>query len=156
MLTWGDLARERPELADAGAQLFYQFGVGLGFLATVRPNGGPRLHPVCPVLAEDSLSALLIRSPKRDDLLRDGRYAMHSFPCENNEDAFYITGVASVVEQPEARRHIVEQFVSERGTMFTVHDVADHQAFEFRLDMAMLTQTIGHGDANPRHTIWRP
>jgi hypothetical protein len=47
MLTWAEFAHARPELAEAGRRLLYQFGVGLGFLATVRADGGPRLHPMC-------------------------------------------------------------------------------------------------------------
>jgi hypothetical protein len=27
---------------------------------------------------------------ERDDLHRDGRYVLHSFPTEDNEDAFYV------------------------------------------------------------------
>ena len=44
MLTWAEFAHARPDLAEAGRRLLYQFGVGLGFLATVRADGGPRLH----------------------------------------------------------------------------------------------------------------
>jgi hypothetical protein len=53
----GDAYRPRPDLADASRALLYQFGVGLAFLSTVRPDGGPRVHPVwhtkypCPVHA---------------------------------------------------------------------------------------------------------
>jgi hypothetical protein len=28
--------------------MLYHFGVPLGYLATVRRDGGPRLHPFCP------------------------------------------------------------------------------------------------------------
>jgi hypothetical protein len=47
MLRWADFQRVRPDLAEAGRRLLYQFGVGLAFLATVRADGGPRLHPRC-------------------------------------------------------------------------------------------------------------
>jgi hypothetical protein len=91
MLTWAEFRETRPDLADAGQSLFYQFGgVGLGFLGTVRVDGGPRVHPMCPVIMDDGIYAMLVPSPKLQDLLRDGRYAMHSFPCVDNEDAFYI------------------------------------------------------------------
>ena len=66
MVSWGELREMRPELVEAGRARFYQFGVGLAFLATVRPDGGPRLHPVCPVIDGDGLYALLIPSPKRN------------------------------------------------------------------------------------------
>ena len=39
---WGRLRLEQADLAVAGRALLYQFGVGLAFLGTVRPDGGPR------------------------------------------------------------------------------------------------------------------
>ena len=99
MYTWGAFRGARPDLADAGQALLYQFGgVGLAFLGTVRPDGGPRLHPMCPILHEDGLYALLIPSPKARDLRRDPRYALHAFPPEDNEDAIYLTGEVIVRE----------------------------------------------------------
>src|SRR5215213_8899952 len=113
VLSWGDFRRARPDLADAGRGLMYQFGVGLAFLATVRSDGGPRVHPMCPVIAESGLFAFLVPSPKRDDLHRDGRYAMHSFPADENEDAFYLTGRAASVRDPERRRELEVRFLDE-------------------------------------------
>ena len=68
MLTWGQFAAARPDLAATGRSLYYQVGVGLGFLATVRADGAPRVHPVCPLLVDDGLYLFLIPSPKRADL----------------------------------------------------------------------------------------
>jgi hypothetical protein len=45
MITWSEFERQQPGLAGLGRRQFYQFGIGLGFLATVRPGGGPRVHP---------------------------------------------------------------------------------------------------------------
>src|SRR4051794_7341702 len=69
---WAELEAQAPELAAAGRRLLYQFGLGLGFLATVRPNGGPRLHPFCPIVAEGGLWGFIAPSPKQHDLRRDG------------------------------------------------------------------------------------
>ena len=44
MATWAALEAAAPELAAEGRRLFYQFGVGSGFLVTIRKDGGPRLH----------------------------------------------------------------------------------------------------------------
>jgi len=103
VVTWGELAAAEPELARDGAGLLYQFGVGLGFLATVRRDGGPRVRPMCPLLAGGGLFAFIIPSPKQHDLLRDGRYALHSFPSPENEDAFSVTGVAVAVADAARR-----------------------------------------------------
>ena len=81
MITWTDFNQQQPALADAGRRQFYQFGIGLAFLATVRPDGAPRVHPVCPVISDAGLHLLIVAGPKRQDLLRDGRYALHSETC---------------------------------------------------------------------------
>src|SRR5436309_2862394 len=78
MVTWKEFAAAAPALAEAGRSLLNQFGVGLAFLATVRKDGAPRLHPVCPVLSNDRLFVLITpASPKRHDLVRDGRPFLH-------------------------------------------------------------------------------
>src|SRR5205807_1190442 len=82
---WGAFRRLRPDLAEAGRRLLYQFGVGLGFLGTVRADGGPRIHPICPLLTDDGLYAFLAPSLTRDDLRRDPRYALHTFPSPQDE-----------------------------------------------------------------------
>ncbi len=89
MISWGGFQSQQPELARQGADLLYHFGVGLAFLGTVGADGGPRLDPVCPLLTEAGLYGFIVPSPKQADLHRDGRYAVHSFPLEDNEDAFY-------------------------------------------------------------------
>ena len=81
MITWTEFSRLQPALADAGRRQFYHFGIGLSFLATVRPDGAPRVHPVCPVVSEAGLHLLIVAGPKRQDLHRDGRYALHSETC---------------------------------------------------------------------------
>ena len=73
MKRWCDFARESPALAEAGRALLYQHRVGLGYLATIRRDGGPRVHPICPVIADGGLYAFIgNRSPKPAES-RDGR-----------------------------------------------------------------------------------
>ena len=155
MLSWGEFQRRRPDLAEAGRRLLYQFGVGLGFLATVRADGGPRLHPMCPLVTEDALVGFLHPSPKRQDLHRDGRYALHCFPPDDNEDAFVVSGRALLVEDAGRRRQATAQFLAERRLETTPPGFEAQQLFEFYLERCLWTATSGHGDWNPRHTIWR-
>ena len=105
MVTWSAFAAAERELADAGRSLLFQFNVGLAFLATVRQDGAPRLHPVCPVLSSDRLFVLITAaSPKRNDLLRDGRYALQTFPQPKaGSEEFYVAGKALLVEDSTAR-----------------------------------------------------
>jgi hypothetical protein len=155
MLTWTDLRDSRPDLAEAGRALLYQFGVGLGFLSTVRRDGGPRVHPMCPVITDPGLYALIVPSPKLGDLARDGQYAMHSFPCPNNEDAFYLTGRAEARNDAQLRAEINGLFLDERDMDTAPPGFDDQALFEFLVDTCMITRTTGHGDPNPQHTIWK-
>jgi hypothetical protein len=108
MIPWHEFVAAAPELAATGEGLLFQFGVGLAFLATVRKDSG-RLHPVCPVLSQGRLYILLIpASPKQQDLLRDGRYALQIFPQPQPDSAaFYITGRANLIEDPSLRRAVL-------------------------------------------------
>jgi hypothetical protein len=155
MHSWGDFTRLEPGLAGQGGGILYHFGVGLAFLATVRRDGGPRLHPMCPLLTSEALCAFMVPSPKQRDLDRDGRFALHSFPMEDNEDAFYVSGRATAITDPERRATFAVQFVNERNAIGVPEPAADHRLFELLIERAMLTRTTGHGDHEPIHTIWR-
>lgn len=155
MATWGDLVRHRPDLAEAGRRLIYQFGVGLAFLATVDPRGRPRVHPMCPLLHDDGLFAFIVPSPKQGDLRRDGLYSMHSFPNPQNEDAFYVSGRACSVEDHLLREALSEQFVNERHQFPVEPPVRADELFHFEFDRCLLTRTSGHGDPSPRHDVWK-
>src|SRR2546428_2532180 len=106
MVTWKEFATDERDLAETGrAFLFHGPGIGLAFLATVRKGGAPRLHPVCPVLSNDRLFVLVTpASPKRHDLVRDGRYALQTFPQPKpGSDEFYVAGKARLVDAPAVR-----------------------------------------------------
>jgi hypothetical protein len=153
--TWREFGELRPDLAEAGRGLLYQFGVGLAFLATTRADGGPRLHPICPLIGTGDLFAFIVPSPKRSDLLRDGRFALHSFPCPDNEDAVYLTGRVRPVIDEDTRHAVARQFVEERTAFETAEPDEQQRLFVFDIDSCVLTRTIGHGDPQPVHTIWR-
>jgi len=154
MLTWSEFAAREPELAASGRSLLYQYGVGLAFLGTVRRDGGPRLHPMCPVMHGDGLYAFLVPGPKRTDLHRDPRFAMHSFPAENDENAFYVTGLAHPVPDAAVREGAASLFLQERSWDAPPPGFDEQELFEFLIDRALLTTTTGHGDPAPRHRVW--
>ena len=156
MATWSEFKQSDPDMAEAGRALLYQVGVGLAFLGTVRKDGVARLHPVCPLLTDDDeMYLFVIPSLKRDDLLRDGRYALHSFPAHDNEDAFGIFGRATLCED---RRHGSASRLSspQSGAAFGGPRPADEDLlFVLTLDSCFHTKTTGHGDAHPDHRRWR-
>lgn len=110
---------------------------------------------MCPLVTPDRLFAFIVPSPKCEDLTRDGRYALHSFPAPENEDAFYLTGRARQVDDAPRRAALIEQFVDERSQLgVRADDLADQTLFEFAIDRCLLTRTTGHGDLHPVHTTW--
>jgi hypothetical protein len=154
MVGWPEFERERPDLAAAGRDLLYQFGVGLAFLGTVDASGAPRVHPVCPIVCDQGLFVLVIVSPKRSDLHRDGRYALHSYPREDDEDAFYVAGTARPEDDPGIEGDVRAAFQAERPGM-ELPDFGAQEVFALDLERCLLTRTTGHGDPDPRHTVWR-
>src|SRR5262249_37595703 len=134
MLTWGQLAAAEPELTATGRSLYYRVGVGLGFLATTRADGAARVHPACPLLVDDGLYLFLIRSRKRNDLLRDGRCSLHSFPTDDNEDAFVVSGRAEPRGDAGLRRRCGETWMQERKLDAEPPGFDQEQLFEVLID----------------------
>jgi hypothetical protein len=157
MLTWDEFSKANPELAEAGRGLICQFGVALGFLGTTRADGAPRVHPIAPQFAGEGLYAFITPSLKRADLLRDGRYALHSYPRPTDEDAFYITGRVVLVPDETRRHELWAAYAGDENRQGDVNEIGlERQTiFELLIESALLTRTTGHGDPAPQHTIWR-
>jgi hypothetical protein len=148
MATWSTFEAAVPELATAGQRLLHQYGPGLGFLATVRPDGGPRLHPICPVVADGELWAFIIRrSPKCRDLERDGRYALHSMPPEEKDDEFVVTGTVRRVDDETARARVKAATTAQVGE-------GDEQLFALDIETALLAIYEGRGVFPPAYAKW--
>jgi Pyridoxamine 5'-phosphate oxidase len=103
--TWIEFAEAAPEMAERG---FRQLSIPLAYLATVRKDGAPRLHPLSPIFAGGRLFvAIQATSPRRHDLARDGRYSLHALPPEldeyYDEFEFNVTGRAVLVTDPITR-----------------------------------------------------
>jgi hypothetical protein len=49
MTSWKNFTQQAPELAEFGAA---RFASGVAYLGTIRPDGGPRVHPVTPIIGE--------------------------------------------------------------------------------------------------------
>jgi len=152
MVTWKEFAKADPGLAEAGSNHLFQYGVGLAFLATVRGDGSPRLHPVCPVLSSARLYLLLRpRSPKRWDLERDGRYALQAFPqARPDSDEFYLSGTA----------HLVKDTKKCKAVLADAKHAASPDEIPFELLIERAMRTIWEGFGTPEyhsiHTVWKP
>ena len=147
---WSELAGLAPGMAEAGRQLLYQYGPGLAYLATLRADGAPRLHPVCPVVAHGGLYVFIgNHSPKLADLRRDGRYALHTFPRRDVDDEFVVSGIAVDAEDTGARDIVHEAYTATGAT------TSDDTLFELLVDRALHAKYQARPSWPPTYTRWR-
>jgi len=148
--TWAEFEADAPELARKGRALLYQHGAPLGFLGTVRPDGGPRLHPVCPVVAEDGLWVYVLRhSPKAADLRRDRRFALHAFLPEQVDDEFFIRGRAEPLD-PEPALHEALVAAAKPASIGS----PEEQLFQLRLERVLIATYAYRGQWPPVYEKW--
>ncbi|MGH2364568.1 MAG: pyridoxamine 5'-phosphate oxidase family protein [Chloroflexota bacterium] len=157
MISWIQFARHAPAMAAAGRKLFHQWNVALGFLATVRSDGGPRTHPVCPIVTEAGLYVLVQAGPKQGDLRRDGRYALHSETCPppHQDDAFYLTGRARLVDDAEVEGRVRAHMVAERNDPVPWPSFPDDILFELSIETCMLILTEAADGFSAGPTVWK-
>ena len=155
MKSWAEFKHENPELAMIGRRLLFQSRpkVGYAFLATLRKDGAPRLHPVSIVLSNDHIYVLIPpSSPKCSDLLHDGRFALQAFPPPKNEqnEEFYLSGVAESIQDPSTR----QVFITDTEVQVEECEVL----FELLFDRVMYTRLENQGTPleRPVHQKWPP
>jgi nitroimidazol reductase NimA-like FMN-containing flavoprotein (pyridoxamine 5'-phosphate oxidase superfamily) len=155
--TWQTFTRTRPDLATAAEAMLYQHGVGLGLLATVRGDGGPRVHPICPMVQDGRLYAFIVPGPKLDDLRRDPRYALHSetFPPPDHDDGFYVTGRARELDDEGLRTKLTDQLLAERDLDELWPGFEHEILFELEIERCLLTVTRERDGLKAGHTTWR-
>src|SRR3954466_11124403 len=132
MASWSDFVAAEPTLAAGIRALLQQYGPGMGYLATARADGSPRIHPVSPVITDEGLYCFIVNSPKRRDLDRDGRYALHAFPPEESDDEAYVTGRAVPVVDPAVIRRLADSLHASPGV--------DWRLYELLVETATLRQ----------------
>ena len=103
MGSWGDFEAAAPQLAAFARERLHG---RVAYLATVQADGGPRVHPVTPIVGGGRMFVFMEpTSPKGRDLQRDGRYALHCGVEDNaggaGEVAVY--GSADLASAPEQR-----------------------------------------------------
>jgi hypothetical protein len=143
--SWGQFAAAEPELAAFGADRLTRLPA---YLATVREDGTPRVHPVTPVVTADGLFVFMeSTSPKGGDLLERAGYALHN-GVPDNEGAggeFFVSGTGHLVEDASIRA------VAERAA--TYEPESRYILFELLVGEARCN---GYGDVRlPEHRRWR-
>jgi hypothetical protein len=140
-LRWPAFAGEAPELAERGAAMLHAFT--LAYLATLRPDGSPRTHPVTITVEPTGLYFYAVaNTPKGRDLRRDARYGVHAFPRFDGgdfyDDEFSFGGSAVEISDPALYADVA-----------TRHNDTIHEGDAmFRLDLAWAVhkrREPGHG-----------
>lgn len=145
-MSWQTLATHDADLAAFGAAHLHD---QVAYLATVKPDGAPRLHPVRPIVTADRLFVFMEpASPKGHDLRRDGRYVLHCTatgeqPWDLHE--FYVDGIAYPTDDPAARQ------IANAGTGFP----RDERFVLFELEVASAFSTVFGPDGQPVRQRWR-
>jgi hypothetical protein len=85
--TWAEFESAEPELAAFARE---RMAGRIVYQATLRGDGGPRVHPVSPWIAEGLLCvSFRDTSPKLREVARDARYALHTAqPWEDHAGDF--------------------------------------------------------------------
>ena len=144
-------------LAAEARKNLYEVGIGLGFLATVRVDGAPRVHPVCPIASDAGLHVLVVPGPKEHDLRRDGRYALHTETCAppDHEDGCMLAGTAHEVTDPAIRAVVLDQLRRERQTDELWPSAQTDALFELHLDTCLLMRTVDSDQLPAGPTVWK-
>jgi hypothetical protein len=153
-LVWpGPLALHRNESHRGDAPWF-----AIGYLGTVRRDGGPRLHPFCPILADGRLFAAIPRaSPKGWDLRRDPRCVIHAMPGPD-DDELCIRAIAQEVAGDASIRAAIRAVVARTEVEGMIQSVAHDPLFEFDLQQVDVARWVDIG-RRCTHAIrrqWRP
>ncbi len=143
MSTWHDFAEAAPQLAEFAYRRLHG---RVAYLATVQADGGPRVHPVTPIVGGGRLFLFMEpTSPKGRDLQRDPRYALHCGVEDNGGGAGEVAvyGRAELAATPEQRALAVA------SSSYTPAD--RYILFELHLDSV---QSLVYGEAAPRRERW--
>ena len=137
VVDWVEFEEADPELAS---HVRSRLIAGLCYLATIRPDGLPRVHPVGVQVRDGRLIVPMTpTSPKGGDIKRDGRFALHC-SVENNyggEGEVLVTGLGSQIEPPTE--------FAERGWI----------AFHLRIAEVLSVRHIDRED-RPQVQRWKP
>lgn len=150
MATWQTFAEQAPRLAAFTLNRFDDDATGrLTYLATIRADGSPRVHPV-KVFVHDGLAYVFMwgGSPKSADLQRDPRFAIHAAvtpnPFASGELAMRGMAVRSPDDDEWARAAAAAPFAKPPGA----------DAILFRLGFSHAIASFAT-DGKPQRLRWR-
>jgi hypothetical protein len=145
-MSWKIFEERAPQMATLG---FERLDRKIAYLATLRKDGSPRLHPITPFIGNGMLFMFTEpSSPKIRDLRRDGRYALHC-SVDRKEDEplieFLVSGTAKVLNNVTIRRQVAEEIAASP----VVTD--EYILFEFHVDHVLVVKYDCDGKRTVRH-----
>jgi hypothetical protein len=146
MASWAEFEASNPILAAAGRALLYRTETGEALLATVRGDDPPRIHPIWVGIVGGRLYAFILKSAKRTDLERDGRFALHTHVDPTAPSEFSIRGRARLVDAAELRKEV-------GGSWYFEVDET-YELFDFDIYAAILGVRDNADEWPPRYTSW--
>jgi hypothetical protein len=140
MTSWKEFAQQAPELAAFGAARFQS---GVAYLGTLHADGGPRVHPVTPIIGKQLFLFMEPTSPKGKDLQRDARYTLHCAveDASGGGGEFYVRGRATLTDDPLLREQAV------RASSYTPQE--RYILFTLTIEFAFMNSYVD-GQPNPR------
>ena len=144
---WSEFLAAAPDLANYGE---HRLEGRISYLATIRADGSPRVHPVSPFIAQGQLLLYMEpTSPKRHDLRRDSRYAMHASVEDNTggEGEFLVRGQAEEIDDVEIRAQAFEHAIA-----IGYNPQDRYVLFELRIEEVVSTI---YQDGEPKRTRWK-
>jgi Pyridoxamine 5'-phosphate oxidase len=103
MASWGDFESQAPALAAFGLS---RLTAAAAYLATLRSDRTPRVHPVSPIVGDGHLFVFMEpTSPKARDLRERGWYALHNGVPDTvgTGGEFFVAGRAEQLDDPALR-----------------------------------------------------
>ncbi|MGB5756105.1 MAG: hypothetical protein WBM50_04260 [Acidimicrobiales bacterium] len=104
-VAWAVFAAREPELAAFGTT---RMASAPCYLATIRADGTPRVHPVTPIVANQALFLFTEpTSPKASDLAERGWFALHNDIADDagTGGESWVRGHAALSDDPIGRQH---------------------------------------------------
>jgi len=131
-ISWKKFEQEAPHLATLGYNKLHR---KISYLAILKKDGSPRLHPVTPFIGHGMLFIFTEpTSPKIGDLRRDGRYALHcSVGGGGPLVEVLISGQAREITNSDQRSQ-AENIASSPVVL------ASYVLFEFMVDRALVVE----------------
>jgi hypothetical protein len=144
--SWAAFAAAAPDLAADARRLLRRGGEDSGFLATVRGETPPRIHPVNVGIVDGHLYVFVLPSAKLTDLGEDGRFALHAHQDPSAPSEASIRGRAVPVGDAFTRAAV--------ATTWPFEVDGTYRLFELRVEHAVIGRRPTPDDWPPRYESW--